>query len=777
MSRTRLNNDPELDDFLRRTHEIDDQRKSHRKNDLPPMKPKPSLFNQMNQFNEKDLNEARNILQDSDLIEFNEEMVIDGSDQNDNNLSYKSAYNYEKTFSPKKKNYSLDELDLEKDTNESISITNSRKDNCNNQDKTDDKTFSVSKEDFLLLQRLKKGNMKEHQLEKPNRIQASERSTKKVEEKLEAAEHEISPRKQTMPSRGKPRSESVKVKYNVEIDLDAPSLPARRTQEKDLSEKKDDNTMFTRRFNKINYNREEEPAPPKLPIRPAEHVTVASSKDLVELESEDESDKPALPTRSRARIPQEEARKPFIPSRGARAKKEIPTIDRSTKYNAVKELESRSSPMVLTNVAPEPITIIDLISNEEEEVEKHANEKLVPSKREITSKSNMFDDKPAKPESVTGHAPPPPPTSRKPHESVSFLTSLNKNKLTETHDSLPATPKKKVALQGMDYLDSVQLKSPSPQASPNNDKMPSPMKPKISKIPRSESFIDSALNSKLDVGKKSNTSPLVKEKPKLPVKPTKLSNEKVNEEPTQLRSFKIVKNEKHDIPNKKLPVVPPKSKLINFETPKSVNTTQSKDSQKERLQNDNKIEMPKLRSVNDRDTGKKQAPGVPKRKPTIPEALINGQKLKKTDVNLKGNKSITTGESAESQPEALLKMQNLAKSKVKPAVPQRKVSLPEALKRANQLKSKRDSTPLDTSTNIVISTDQSLETINDRLESMIALRQRNTFSGSNTPSVPTPIRRSQTTISSNSTPGSSTPLVHVTKGRAKGPKRKLPSKI
>ena len=105
MSRTRMNNDPELDDFLRRTHKIDNERKLNKNNGPPPVKPKPKsvVSNQLNQFNEKDLNEARRILQDSDMIEFNEEMVIDGTEYNENDLSYKSAYNYEKTFSPKKK--------------------------------------------------------------------------------------------------------------------------------------------------------------------------------------------------------------------------------------------------------------------------------------------------------------------------------------------------------------------------------------------------------------------------------------------------------------------------------------------------------------------------------------------------------------------------------------------------------------------------------------------------------------------------------------------------
>ena len=779
MSRTRMNNDPELDDFLRRTHKIDNERKLNKNNGPPPVKPKPKsvVSNQLNQFNEKDLNEARRILQDSDMIEFNEEMVIDGTEYNENDLSYKSAYNYEKTFSPKKKKYSLEELDLERDANEPIYV-NSRNESRNSEAMKDNATFSVSKEDYLLLQRLKKGNNLETPPQESKITQPSKGVEGKVDDSLEVAEHEISPRKQTMPSRGKPRSANVKIKYNLDIDMNSPSLPPRRTQQRNSLEEDDGDTMFTRRFNKVNVYREEESSPPKLPTRPTEAAILMDSSTSVDLESEDESDKPALPTRFQNRTSLEQLKKTIVSARDVKAKKDIPNINRSTKYNAVEDAKSGNTPILLTNLAPEPITMIDLISDEETEEDKlPSNEKQIPPREDTVPKDNLLDNKSTELDSSTNRTAPPPPTSRKQNEPVSFLTSLDKNKLTEIHSSAPETPKKKAALHGMDYLDSVQLKSPTPQASPNNSKISSPVKPKILNIPRSESFIDSALNSKLDIEKKLNTPPLVKGKPKLPVKPTKLSNENSTEIPAQLRLFRITKAEKQEDSVNKSPAVPPKSKLINFGALKPVTTTQSIDNKKDQLQKDTKIDMPKLRSVNGRNGDKKQAPVVPKRKPTIPEALINGQNLKKTNVNLQENKGIFNGKTSEPQPEALLKIQNLAKSKVKPAVPARKGSLPEALKRANQLKIQRSSVQSNTSVEISSATDLPTETINDRLESMIALRQRKTFSGSNSAGIPTPIRRSQTTVSSNNTSGSSTPLVHVTRGRAKGPKRKLPSKI
>jgi len=223
MNDTKIRNDPELDNFLRRTHEIDNERKQKRNNGPPALKPKPRLTSQRNQFNESDLKEARKILHGSDMIEFNEEMVVDGSEYNDNgedDLTFKSAYNYEKTFSPKKKNYSLDKLDLERD--ETREYLPPRK----SQNEDDSMSFSVSKEDFLLLQRLKKDKelskgVKPRQ-EIPPKVTSSSSET--------PGKDAFSPRKKTMPTRGKPRANNVKIQYDVDIDMDTPSLPPRRSR-------------------------------------------------------------------------------------------------------------------------------------------------------------------------------------------------------------------------------------------------------------------------------------------------------------------------------------------------------------------------------------------------------------------------------------------------------------------------------------------------------------------------------------------------------------------
>lgn len=66
---------------------------------------------------------------------------VEGSD----NLAYRSAYNYEMTFSPKKTHYSLSELNLERITPrpdlEEVPLKR--------------KKFLISEEDYLLLQKLK----------------------------------------------------------------------------------------------------------------------------------------------------------------------------------------------------------------------------------------------------------------------------------------------------------------------------------------------------------------------------------------------------------------------------------------------------------------------------------------------------------------------------------------------------------------------------------------------------------------------------------------------
>ncbi|SMN19838.1 similar to Saccharomyces cerevisiae YPR171W BSP1 Adapter that links synaptojanins Inp52p and Inp53p to the cortical actin cytoskeleton [Maudiozyma saulgeensis] len=781
MGNTKIHNDPELDDFLRRTHEIDNERKQKRSNKPPAPKPKPKYVSQRNQFNENDLEEARKILQSSDILEFNEEMVVDGSEYDDNNnhddLTFKSAYNYEKTFSPKKKNYSLDELDLEHDESNLDPASRKPQNNDSNME------FSVSKEDFLLLQRIKKNRESKIDEIKP-KGEIPPKINKFTDKNV--PKETLSPRKKTMPTRGKPRAQNVKIQYDIEIDMDAPSLPLRKSQRNVRDEEPEDHTtengVYMRRFNRINNERSSSPRP-QLPSRPASnHPYTPTSRD-VESEggsSEDEQDKPSLPSRGHARHTNSAKRdlKEYPP-----ATKPKPNFNKSTKEIVTSKILKKDEPVVIRNVMPEPMSTIELI-DEEADLLSFSDSVTPPSTNNKKIDSNisnnsLSDIRIPSTRNTNSSLPPAPPTSRKSNETTTFIESLNHNKLTETHKTSPETPKKKVELQGIDYLDSVQLKSPSPHVSPSNSQKPSPIKPRVSKLPRSESFIHSALNCNLETGKKVSP-PIGKDKPALPTKPLKFTNKETvisdtedDNEMTDLKTFRIKNGQNDEASTKIPPKVPKKNSNIKLPILKPVEIKPVSTKAKKSLNDEHKLELPKLRSVNGKESnlmvnGKKgNKPDVPKRKPTIPEALVNAKLLKKTNIDHKDSSAETQ---IEPTPEALTKKNTLSSIKVAPAIPERKISLPEALKRANQLKSQTNqSKVLENTTN---------QPINVRLESVMALHQRKTFNGYKTPSEPTPIRRISTTVSSSSSSSSSsTPLVHVTKGRAKGPRRKLPSKI
>ena len=849
----RSRQDPELDDFLKRVEDIDEAKRSNaeRGGNSRPSRAAASRSVKMTdeQYKERDLREARRLLQRDSPDDFDEEMVVDQSAYNDdeNDLTYKSAYNYEKTFSPKKPSYNINDLDLDREVDAKVSRTG------NNPSKEEGgASFTVSKDDYLLLQRLKKDiSNRHHDSASPDRSgKVPERRQPSPERPIEKKKPTNEPKKQTMPSRGKPRDQTVNVQYDIEIDMDAPMLPPRHSEKK--IEKQDD--PYEERLNRI-QNRSSSPQPPKLPTRPVGE-TKDTTPEVIDLrDEEDKEAAPALPSRANVRTE---------PPKVERSRKPVESV--TPKERTPKLPPSRGKSVIeLQSVKPEPITLIDLedesddVSSLEEKVSRTSH--TIPSR---ASKPVM--DEPAEVVPPRSNKAPLPPVSRTSKEPMSFISSLNNNKLSVAHSQLPETPKKKQAGHSLDYLESVQLKSPS-------SKLPSkstPTKPKVSNMPRSDSFINSALNSDLKLEKKrspeaasqttdnstkvpppvrqkpsnlskstppptgqkplslqkafsnlngekeqkkdaSNTPPPVKVKPaglskkendnkseappiskkpesiakdKKPLPPSKPRNlsadsnintkasEQDSEDPTEgLRSFKL-RSTPAKTTSKTPPKVPAKGSSLSFATLKPVAPTPMNSSTSPRRGNNDMIEMPKLRSVNgNSDTkegsvnGKHTPPVVPKRKPTISEALVNAKSLKKTDQS--SNKPPSANDS--DIPEALAKRNALNKSKVAPVVPARKISMPEALKRANQLKSaaKNDPEPE--------IEEPASDDINSKLEAVISLHQRKTFGGSASASAPQPLRRVRTT--QPSTGAASPQLTHITKGRAKGPRRKLPSKI
>ena len=851
----RSRQDPELDNFLRRVEDIDEAKRSKVERSGKPSRADNARAMMMSdeQYKERDLREARRLLQRDDRDDFDEQMVVDQSTYNDDDeLAYKSAYNYEKTYSPKKPNYNINDLDLDREVNAKVSRTGQK----GVPKEEEDASFTVSKDDYLLLQRLKKDVSSRHQeIERKDSLpppsETNQRSMGTNSEKSNPSSME--PKKQTMPSRGKPRGQTVNVQYDIEIDMDAPMLPPRHSEKQASTQ----NDAYEERLRRME-NRRSSPLPPKLPTRPTADLEEPSTNKNDHSDGEDMDDAPALPSRANARNE---------PSAVARDRKPVAT--KKDKLSTPQPPQARgTSQITLQSVKPEPITLIDL--EDESDDASLLEEKVSRTSHTIPSRTT----KPSMEETITKshskpNVAPVPPTSRKLNEPVSFISSLNNNKLSSAHSQLPETPKKKQTGHSLDYLESVQLKSPStksPKATPT--------KPRISNIPRSDSFINSALNSDLKLEKKhspettsknaensgkvpppirskpsnlnksippptaekpsflqktpsnpnketetndesSRKPPPVKSKPALlfrddtdlkvnkplvpqkpdftpksekplpPSKPRNLSSEPVtggkeDSEETEnstegLRSFKL-RSTGTKIESKVPPKIPSKSSNISFGTLKPVAPIPMTSPSKTRQYESDGIEMPKLRSVNGTShsdnfgtDGKHTPPVVPKRKPTIPEALLNAKSLKKT------TQSSNSSNGDSDIPEALARRNALNKSKVAPAVPTRKISMPEALKKANKLKAASRGDDVGIENENTSEQDTTDDSINSKLEAVISLHQRKTFGGSTTPNAPKPLRRVRTT---QAVSGSASPqLTHITKNRAKGPRRKLPSKI
>ncbi|CAI4784214.1 AMM_1a_G0057130.mRNA.1.CDS.1 [Saccharomyces cerevisiae] len=365
-----------------------------------------------------------------------------------------------------------------------------------------------------------------------------------------------------------------------------------------------------------------------------------------------------------------------------------------------------------------------------------------PNKAEVTESPSSRSIKPdaVVPERVK----PAPPVSRS-TKPASFLSSLEDNKLTKakSYNSEMETPKTTVKSSHIDYLDSIQLKPTTLSPTIKNKPKPTPPSPPAKRIPRSESFIKSMLNSNL-----TTTS-----KPSLPEKPQKLRNANLAAHKTK-------------------PSVPPKKVELNIVLPelRPVETSPTK-------QNfENSIDLPKLRSSN-RNIKKEE-------EDSIPEAIKGIQNLKKTKqqkpaipqkksflTNNSKNTTLKNGDNVnklDDEIEALSLRNNLKKRP--PTAPQRKISLPEALRKVELMKKSKTEPVLESSNEL---------SINAKLDAIIAsrnLRASNTLpelSGVNT-NIAT---SDKSTTSRDETVKETKPLVHPNKNRTRGPRRKLPTRV
>ena len=186
--------------------------------------------------------------------------------------------------------------------------------------------------------------------------------------------------------------------------------------------------------------------------------------------------------------------------------------------------------------------------------------------------------------------------------------------------------------------------------------------------------------------------------------------------------------------------------------------------------------MPKLRSSN-RNIKKEE-------EDSIPEAIKGIQNLKKTKqqkpaipqkksflTNNSKNTTLKNGDDVNKlndEIEALSLRNNLKKRP--PTAPQRKISLPEALRKVELMKKSKTEPVLESSNEL---------SINAKLDAIIAsrnLRASNTLpelSGVNT-NIAT---SDKSTTSRDETVKETKPLVHPNKNRTRGPRRKLPTRV
>ncbi|SCU91128.1 LAMI_0E04830g1_1 [Lachancea mirantina] len=194
--------DSDLELYLARVQELDKQRQRLPRDKEPP-KPKPKPNGLSPAYNASDYEKAQNILNGNYK---SERFEVPQSDLEESSISFGSAYNYEQTYSPKKRDSAR--FEKPKSLGSAFELKNH-----SFSGNTRSKTYTVSEEDYLLLQRLK--------------------------DKTGGAN--------SLPSRGKPRL--------VFEDEEGPPLPMRHVHSKPEN------------IPNVSVSPQNEESPPPLPIR------------------------------------------------------------------------------------------------------------------------------------------------------------------------------------------------------------------------------------------------------------------------------------------------------------------------------------------------------------------------------------------------------------------------------------------------------------------------------------------------------------------------------
>ncbi|KAL3234628.1 hypothetical protein RNJ44_03390 [Nakaseomyces bracarensis] len=672
--------DPEVEDFLRRVEDLDSKREK------PIVKKKSAHLQQA-------------ITRD----ELDGETGLDSQVSDD--LRYKSAYNYEKSYGSKASSF-----DAEGEKSKENGSDNN-------------KTFVISEEDYLLLQKIKNSGDNDHisETELKNRLDKAANSSAIIESSTISKKPPLPSERRKIPT----KSPDNTTRSQELVEIDNTKFPARDSKPIGLPPRNSKPTELPLRNSKPVDLPPRNTKPDDLPPRHFKPVELSPKPIQV---PDRTSNLPEPPTRvSKPAIIPNRHSKPIYGKIDSASDEDTPPplpSRNTTGLNKSSDIEDESTPPSL------PRRAYKENENNSSKIEKSkpplptkptplSSRKTEESKQRSGSPLKEIPAAPKKPSHLSNNSS---------TEHISYLKSMEKNKLTKTNSSpdqksIEVKPSKEV-----DFLDSVQLKSPNAALSKSQ---PTEKPPINIKSQGKDSFISSALKSE---DHKPEQSP--SKKPIVPRKSDSLLH--------KTTSF-------DSLEKKKKPAVPPK-KFDGVDINKSKQIAEEKEFQNITLK-------------------KRTPPEVASRKPSIPEALLKANALSK-GTNVQTNQS----KAKENEiPEALKQREALAKGKKAPPIPQRKISMPEALKKAEQLRNRSGdvSDSSDSRSDVSNESTEEPQDINSKLESVLRRAKTSSQLVKEQP-MKLPERASTT---SDLLSNKHSTLTHPNKNRTRGPKRKPPKKL
>lgn len=663
----------ELEEFLKRVEDYDLQRDGNNN----AVKTVSTTSKEANSgYSEESLLRARKLLSENGVAIIDKEPR--GSTLDAPELAYRSAYNYERTFSPRK-------------------IASGSK------------TYMVSEDDYLLLQRLKAKEKPPAPL--PPREKSEEeksRDSNRLKTLLDGVTTPFFSRTATsLPSNDY---------YNLKLEpgnTKSPHIEAPR-------------------------NKEPPPLPPKARSRTENKLENADSRENFKEPTSRSISPPSSPTRLFSEVELKTNPKKF----NLQAKQGSP--ERALSDNN----EMSSSPA--KELHPSSLPSFDFLDS----VQKNK----VESKLE-TSKSK------------------PPFKSLSPHSDHPIDST--------THNSTPpAKPSKplqlanspKISLRRTDsesYISSA-LKSSSPQSTSSNNVRTNF---KVPSKPSTETFINSALKSSPPPPPPTPTRTNTTLKPRPLAKPASLKKSSTATENDELKPGKPAElaqpkpSGSNECPK---PRVPPKKPELALPKLRHVDPNDSNRS--------------KIKPETDFTANLKKAtpPDVPKKNPDLPEALARLGNLSRAEPPPKReedvpealikaghlSKALPSPRRKEDVPEALVHLEKLNKVSKQPPVPTRKISMEEALQKAQELKKQQQKQPQLPEEKLKQPKDMKSEL--GAVLKMQKLQSSKHFLSSSSSTEPSSSNNSTTSLDSSDKPNV---LSHATKTRSKGPKRRVPTSI